>query len=79
MSLPLGDYYLRNIQRAQKSYLSAVKALAMIRKLALPVLQVNIARKQENRVDRMRRAGEALLSSSPDGRTGRLNQPERRE
>jgi hypothetical protein len=48
MSLDLGNYYQRGIARAQKNYLSAIKALAMIRKLALPALQVNIARKQVN-------------------------------
>jgi hypothetical protein len=48
MSLDLGDYYQRNIQRAQKGYLSAIKALATIRKLALPALQVNIAKRQVN-------------------------------
>jgi hypothetical protein len=52
MPLALGDYYLRNIQRAQKSYISAIKALATIRKLALPALQVNIARKQVNVLNR---------------------------
>jgi hypothetical protein len=50
MSLALGDYYLRNIHRAQKSYVSAVKALATVRKLAIPALQVNIAKKQVNLV-----------------------------
>ncbi len=34
--------------RAHKRYLSAIKTLALVRKLAVPVLQVNIARKQVN-------------------------------
>jgi hypothetical protein len=48
MSLDMGDYYQRNIQRAQKGYLSAIKALATIRKLALPAIQVNVAKRQVN-------------------------------
>jgi hypothetical protein len=34
--------------RAHRRYLSAIKTLATVRKLALPVLQVNIAKKQIN-------------------------------
>jgi hypothetical protein len=47
-SLELGSYYQRSISSAQKRYLAAIKTLAVIRKLAVPVLQVNIARKQMN-------------------------------
>jgi hypothetical protein len=48
MSLDLGSYYQRSITSAQKRYLAAIKTLAVVRKLAVPVLQVNIARKQVN-------------------------------
>jgi hypothetical protein len=48
MSLELDTYYQRSIDRAQKRYLAAIKTLAVVRKLALPVLQVNIAKKQVN-------------------------------
>jgi hypothetical protein len=48
MSLDLGAYYQRSLSAAQKRYLAAIKALALVRKLAVPVLQVNIARKQVN-------------------------------
>jgi hypothetical protein len=48
MTLDLGTYYQRSLSSAQKRYLSAIKTLAVVRKLALPVLQVNIARKQVN-------------------------------
>lgn len=48
MRLELGNYYQRSITLAQKRYLAAIKTLAVIRKLALPVLQVNIAKKQVN-------------------------------
>src|SRR5262249_8135014 len=46
LSLDLGAYYQRSISAAHKRYLSAIKTLAVVRKLAVPVLQVNIARKQ---------------------------------
>jgi hypothetical protein len=36
------------MDRAHRRYLSAIKTLATVRKLALPVLQVNIAKKQVN-------------------------------
>jgi hypothetical protein len=48
MSPELGTYYQRSLERAQKRYLAAIKTLAQVRKLAVPVLQVNIARKQVN-------------------------------
>jgi hypothetical protein len=48
MTLQMGAYYQRSLSAAQKRYLSAIKTLAVVRKLALPVLQVNIARRQVN-------------------------------
>jgi hypothetical protein len=48
MSLELASYYQRSISSAQKRYLAAIKTLALVRKLAVPILQVNIAKKQVN-------------------------------
>jgi hypothetical protein len=48
LTLELGVYYQRSITAAQKRYLAALKALALVRKLAVPVLQVNIAKRQVN-------------------------------
>jgi hypothetical protein len=48
MSLSLATYYGRSLDRAQKRYLSAIKALAQVRRLALPILQLNIAKRQVN-------------------------------
>src|SRR5205085_2151017 len=42
------EFHQRRMDRAHRRYLSALKTLAQVRKLALPVLQVNIARKQVN-------------------------------
>jgi hypothetical protein len=47
-SLAVGSYLERSLSAAQKRYLAAIKTLALVRKLAVPVLQVNIARKQVN-------------------------------
>jgi hypothetical protein len=47
-SIPWGEYYQRRMDRAHRRYLAAIKALALVRKLALPVLQVNIAERQVN-------------------------------
>jgi hypothetical protein len=48
MTLDLGAYYQQCIDRAHKRYQSALKALAEVRRLALPALQVNIAKRQVN-------------------------------
>jgi hypothetical protein len=48
MTLELGLYYQRCITSAQKRYLAAIKTLALVRKKAVPVLQLNIARQQVN-------------------------------
>jgi hypothetical protein len=48
MSVEVGTYYQRCLSSAQKRYLTAIKTLAVVRKLAVPVLQVNIAKKQVN-------------------------------
>jgi hypothetical protein len=48
MTLDLAGHYQKCIDRAHKRYLTAIKTLAVVRKLALPVLQVNIAQKQVN-------------------------------
>jgi hypothetical protein len=42
------EFLERRANHAHRRYLSAIKALAQVRKLALPVLQVNIAEKQVN-------------------------------
>ena len=47
MTLPLAEHYQKGIDRAHRRYLSAVKALAEVRKLNVTV-QLNIARKQVN-------------------------------
>jgi hypothetical protein len=48
MTLAWATHYQRSVTLAQKRYLSAIRMLALVRKLALPVLQVNIADKQLN-------------------------------
>lgn len=41
-------FYQQRIERAQRRYLGAIKALAQVRKLGVPALQVNIADEQIN-------------------------------
>ena len=48
MALEVGMYFQRSISAAHKRYLAAIKTLAVVRKLAVPVLQVNIAKQQVN-------------------------------
>jgi hypothetical protein len=42
LTLAQGEYHHRNRDRAHRRYLAALKALALVRKLAIPVLQVNM-------------------------------------
>jgi hypothetical protein len=48
LSLVQGEYHQRTRGRAHRRYLSAIRTLALVRNLPLPVLQVNVARKQVN-------------------------------
>jgi hypothetical protein len=45
-TLAQGEYHQRRIERLHRLYLSAIRMLAVVRRLALPVLRVNIAGKQ---------------------------------
>jgi hypothetical protein len=47
MSIGQADYHQRRIDRAHRRFLSAVETLARVRKLAVPVLQVNVAKNQQ--------------------------------
>ena len=48
LTLAQAEYHQRTRDRAHQRFLSGIKALALIRKLVVPVLQVNIAKKQIN-------------------------------
>ena len=48
LSVKWYEYYQRRMNHSHKRYLSALKTLALVRKLAVPVLQINIAKKQTN-------------------------------
>jgi hypothetical protein len=58
LSIQQADHRQRAIDHCHRRYLSAIKTLATVRKLALPVLQVNIAKKQVN-VGQINSASEA--------------------
>ncbi len=46
-SLTSGAYWDKRLSAAQRRYLRAIETLARVRRLALPMLQVNIAEKQQ--------------------------------
>ena len=48
LTLAQADYRQRTRDHAHRRYLSAIRTLALVRKLAAPVLQVNIAKRQVN-------------------------------
>jgi hypothetical protein len=45
---PKGRFFMKRQDRAHRRFLSAVKTLATIRKMALPTLQINIGQNQVN-------------------------------
>jgi hypothetical protein len=48
MSFEKGEYYQKRIDRAHRRYLSAIRALAQVRRLLGPSVQVNIGEQQVN-------------------------------
>jgi hypothetical protein len=51
MSLTQSEHAQRRIDRAHRRFLSTVKTLAAVRRLALPSLQINVARQQVNQLN----------------------------
>lgn len=47
-ALQMSTDYQRCLNASQKRYLAAIKTLALVRRLAVPLVQVNIAKKQVN-------------------------------
>ena len=47
ISITQADYFQRRIDRAHRRFLAAVETLARVRKMAVPILQVNMARNQQ--------------------------------
>ncbi len=43
LTMEQGEYHQRTIDRAQKRYLAAIKALAEVRRRRLPIVQLNVA------------------------------------
>jgi len=48
ISFTHGDYLQRQVDRANQRYAAAIRALALVRRLLTPVVQVNVAEKQIN-------------------------------
>jgi len=48
LTIAQADFHDRRVTQCQKRYLAAIKALAQVRRLARPSIQVNIAEKQLN-------------------------------
>jgi hypothetical protein len=51
MSLAHSEHAQRRIDQAHRRFLSTIKTLATVRRLALPALQINVARQQVNQVN----------------------------
>lgn len=50
IALSVSEYHQRRVDRANSRFLSAVKTLAVVRRLGIPAVQVNIGEKQVNMV-----------------------------
>ena len=48
LTMRQNEHWQRRIDHAHRRYLTAIRTLATVRKLALPVVQVNIAKRQTN-------------------------------
>jgi hypothetical protein len=48
MTIPQADFHQRRMDATNRRHLAALKALALVRKLAVPALQINVAKKQVN-------------------------------
>jgi hypothetical protein len=55
-SIRQAEYFDRRLDRAQRRHLAAIKALAVVRRLGVPVIQLNVAERQVNvgQIDRDR-------------------------
>jgi hypothetical protein len=51
MSLAQSEHAQRRMDRAHRRFLTTVKTLAAVRRLAVPALQINVARQQVNQVN----------------------------
>jgi hypothetical protein len=51
MTLAQSEHAQRRMDRAHKRLLSTIKTLATVRRLALPALQINVARQQVNQLN----------------------------
>jgi hypothetical protein len=51
MSLAHSEHAQRRMDRAHRRFLSTVKTLATVRRLAIPALQINVARQQVNQLN----------------------------
>jgi hypothetical protein len=69
LSLEVAAYYDRSLDRAQRRYLSAIKALAVVRRLALPILlaQVNVAANQQVNVGARVKSGQETATAGQGG------------
>jgi hypothetical protein len=61
LTIKQGDYWERKLTMTQRRYLRACETLARVRRLLIPPLQVNVARKQVNVA-----GAQVNLSATPD-------------
>ena len=51
MTLAQSEHAQRRMDRAHRRFLSTLKTLAAVRRLALPAVQINLARQQVNQLN----------------------------
>lgn len=73
MSFAHGDYLQRQVDRANQRYTAAIRALAQVRRLLVPVIQVNVAEKQVN----LATPQVAVVSAGGEGEAALIDAPGR--
>jgi hypothetical protein len=51
MSVAQSEHAQRRMDRAHRQFLSTIKTLATVRRLAIPAVQINVARRQVNQLN----------------------------
>ncbi len=65
-----GEYFSRMLDRAHSRYLSAIKVLAQVRRLSVPLIQLNVADKQINMLSGVNMGKESIDVEGASGHDG---------
>ncbi len=67
LTLVQSDFHQRRIDRTHRRLMSTIKTLATVRRLAVPSVQINVARQQVNQLNVGESGGIGKPRSPPEG------------